>query len=115
MSISTPSSPTAANGPASRAAVYRVLLWGAAVVTAATAALGAWWTSGRDDAVPAATVQASPSAAAARNSRDRCGGRHLIALHRCMVRECEKPEFQAHPDCQRVRDIDARAREALGR
>ena len=26
-----------------------------------------------------------------RNPRERCAGRHLVAMHRCLVRECEKP------------------------
>jgi serine/threonine protein kinase len=49
------------------------------------------------------------------NPRERCGGRHLIAMHRCLVRECEKPEYTAHRECQRVRDIEASARAALDR
>ncbi len=42
--------------------------------------------------------------------RDQCSGRHLIALHRCMVRECEKAAFQGHPQCQKVRAIEERTR-----
>jgi hypothetical protein len=48
------------------------------------------------------------------NPRESCRGRHLIALHRCLVRECEKPQFQSHRECQRTRDIEARARSARG-
>jgi len=44
------------------------------------------------------------------NPRERCGGRHLLAMHRCLVRECEKPEYTAHRECQKVRDIEAGAR-----
>ncbi|HET9205648.1 MAG TPA: protein kinase [Burkholderiaceae bacterium] len=49
-----------------------------------------------------------------RNPREQCAGRHLVAMHRCLVRECEKAEFQAHRECQRVRDIEARTRNTLG-
>jgi hypothetical protein len=69
--------------------------------------------SARNDVQPSAAAPAptTPVAAAApRSPRDQCGGRHLVALHRCMVRECQKPEFSAHRDCQRVRDIEASAR-----
>jgi hypothetical protein len=54
-------------------------------------------------------------AAVTRNPRERCAGRHLIAMHRCLVRECAKPEFSAHRECQRTRDIEADARAALER
>jgi hypothetical protein len=49
-----------------------------------------------------------------RNPRERCGGRHLLAMHRCLVRECEKPEHTAHRECQRVRDIETRTRTLHG-
>ena len=54
-------------------------------------------------------------ATATRNPRERCAGRHLIAMHRCLVRECEKPEYSAHRECQRTRDIEASTRAALER
>jgi hypothetical protein len=111
MSISTQSLPEATHKPARRRAVP---LWGAGVALATAAALGTWWASVPDDAVPEATVQLGAAAASAQNPRERCGGRHLVALHRCLARECEKPEVQAHRECQRLRDIEARARSALG-
>ncbi|HET7525361.1 MAG TPA: hypothetical protein VFK10_05395, partial [Burkholderiaceae bacterium] len=49
-------------------------------------------------------------ATATHNPRERCGGRHLLAMHRCLVRECDKPEYSAHRECAKVRDIEARAR-----
>jgi hypothetical protein len=79
---------------------------------AVTGALVAWWASVPDDAAPQASVQVGP--ASVQNPRERCGGRHLIVLHRCLARACEKPEFQGHRECQRVRDIETRARNALG-
>jgi serine/threonine protein kinase len=72
------------------------------------------------DAMPPSTPPAAPAAAngpapvsvamATHNPREQCAGRHLVAMHRCLVRECEKPEYTAHRECQKVRDIEARAR-----
>ncbi|HSW26773.1 MAG TPA: serine/threonine-protein kinase [Burkholderiaceae bacterium] len=63
----------------------------------------------------AASGQAPVSVATAtHNPRERCGRRHLLAMHRCLVRECEKPEYTAHRECQRVRDIEAQARALHG-
>ncbi len=116
MSISTPSSSVAADKAASDAANAgrAVPLWGAAVVLAITAALGAWWAA--SDALPATAAAAAPAnmTQTALDPRERCEGRHLIALHRCLARECEKPAYQAHRECRRVRDIEARARSVLG-
>jgi hypothetical protein len=49
-----------------------------------------------------------------RNPREQCAGRHLVAMHRCLLRECDKPEYQGHRECQRVREIEARTRSVLG-
>jgi hypothetical protein len=78
--------------------------------------------------MPAAAPPATPPAAdvapghapvsvatATHNPRERCGNRHLIAMHRCLVRECEKPEYTAHRECQRVRDIESSTRATLDR
>jgi serine/threonine protein kinase len=79
------------------------------------------------DPVPAAAPPATPAADTApgqapvsvatvtHNPRERCGNRHLIAMHRCLVRECEKPEYTAHRECQRVRDIESSTRATLDR
>jgi len=80
------------------------------------------------DPMPAAAPPATPPAAdvapghapvsvatATHNPRERCGNRHLIAMHRCLVRECEKPEYTAHRECQRVRDIESSTRATLDR
>ena len=66
--------------------------------------------------VPAATPTQAPVSVASvtRNPREQCAGRHLVAMHRCLLRECDKPEFQGHRECQRVRDIEARTRNVLG-
>jgi len=53
-------------------------------------------------------------ATATHNPRERCGRRHLLAMHRCLVRECEKPEYTAHRECQRVRDIETHTRTIHG-
>jgi non-specific serine/threonine protein kinase len=61
---------------------------------------------------PAAEPMQQPVTVAVvtRNPREQCAGRHLLAMHRCLMRECAKPEFQAHRECQKARDIDARGR-----
>jgi hypothetical protein len=69
-----------------------------------------------EPAAPAGTPAQAPVGvvAIARNPREQCAGRHLVAMHRCLVRECDKPEFQGHRECQRVRDIESRTRSVLG-
>ena len=69
-----------------------------------------------EPATPVGTpVQAPVSVAVVtRNPREQCAGRHLVAMHRCLLRECEKAEHQAHRECQRVREIEARTRGVLG-
>jgi serine/threonine protein kinase len=49
-----------------------------------------------------------------RNPHEHCGGRLLIALHRCLVRECEKAEHQGHRACQKVRQVEERQRRVVG-
>ena len=69
-----------------------------------------------ESAAPAGTPTKAPVGVAAvtRNPREQCAGRHLVAMHRCLLRECEKPEHQAHRECNRVREIEARTRSVLG-
>jgi hypothetical protein len=45
-----------------------------------------------------------------RDPREQCGGRMLLALHKCLVRECVKPQYYDHSECQQVRAIEERAR-----
>lgn len=82
-------------------------------VAAATAIGG---DAGADAALPpppAAAAETPPPARLEPGApRDNCAGRHLIALHRCLVRECEKPVFQSHPQCVKVRAVEDRARRA---
>lgn len=70
--------------------------------------------------VPPAAPPALPAPAAvarvdARDPREQCGGRVLIALHRCLVRECSKSEYQAHRTCRNVRQIEEQQRSNAGR
>ena len=58
-----------------------------------------------------ATNETTPATAAnpathagPRSPREACGSRVLLALFLCMKRECAKPEFGSHPQCQRVRE-----------
>ena len=53
---------------------------------------------------------AAPAQATARDPREACGRRMLIALHLCLVRECAKPAYHDHPECVEVRAIEERAR-----
>jgi hypothetical protein len=96
-----------------------VLLWSSAAAMALGAAAGTWWETSGDDEGPVAVVAALPAApasatAVAGHPREQCAGRHVVALHRCLVRECAKPEHQAHRECRRVRDLEVRARSTLG-
>ena len=59
---------------------------------------------------PAVVVPSAPEVQAAANPRANCGGRILLAMHQCLVRECAKPQYQAHAECDRVRMIEERAR-----
>jgi len=84
----------------------------AATTTHATTAQGTAPQGGGTAAPESGTAAAPVSVAqATRSPREACAGRHLIAMHRCMVRECVKPDVSAHRECQRVRDIEARARQ----
>jgi len=82
---------------------------GLAVARPAAAGVGAVPTgkAANDTAAPVSV------AVVTHNPREHCSGRHMLALHRCLVRECEKPEYSAHRECQRVRDIEANARAVL--
>ncbi|WP_395699282.1 protein kinase domain-containing protein [Aquabacterium sp.] len=53
---------------------------------------------------------------ASRNAdpRENCGGRMLLALHKCLVRECAKPQYYDHAECVQVRAIEERARARVG-
>jgi len=50
---------------------------------------------------PAATP---PRSAAIPSPEQTCGRRYLIALTRCMERECARPELRQHPQCLQWRD-----------
>ncbi len=70
---------------------------------------------------PPVATRPSPDGAltpmpASRNAdpRENCGGRMLLALHKCLVRECAKPQFYDHAECVQVRAIEERARARLG-
>ena len=54
--------------------------------------------------------QAPAPAANAGDPQTGCGGRVLFALQTCMTRQCERPEFQAHPACKERREMDERRR-----
>ena len=72
-------------------------------------------TTRSDSTAPGTPAQAPVSVAVVtRNPREQCAGRHLVAMHRCLLRECEKPEHQGHRECLRVRDIETRTRNVLG-
>jgi hypothetical protein len=69
------------------------------------------------DAAPAASP---PTAKATQprlpeSPRDACGERVLVAMVRCMMRECERPRFANHPQCVRLQEQQARRREQIER
>jgi hypothetical protein len=55
---------------------------------------------------PAAVAQPAtgPAPAAIPSPSESCGRRYLIALNRCMERECARPELRQHPQCLAWRD-----------
>jgi len=58
----------------------------------------------------AASAVAPPPQAASRTEsaagpREACGSRSFLALAYCIDRECEKPVFQQHPECLRLREL----------
>jgi hypothetical protein len=65
-------------------------------------------------APPSAAVPAAPlpvptlAPAGPADPNTVCGKRILLAFHRCMLRECEKPEFAGHRECARVKAIEER-------
>ena len=66
------------------------------------------------DAIPQGAVnggKAGRAEAAPASPREACGDRVLLALVRCMTRECEQPRFQSHPQCIKLREEAARRRE----
>jgi hypothetical protein len=67
--------------------------------------------------MPAATppVPADVARIDARDPRGQCSGRLLIALHRCLVRECSKAEYQTHRTCRNVRQIEEQQRNNAGK
>ena len=46
-----------------------------------------------------------------RDPREQCGNRILLAMHLCLMRECDKPQYRDHRQCQLVRDIEERAKQ----
>jgi hypothetical protein len=50
----------------------------------------------------------APTAAQPADPNEVCGKRILLAYHRCMLRECERPVYAGHPECRRVRAIEER-------
>lgn len=62
--------------------------------------------SPRKDDDGTATVDASD----AMNPRKACAGKTFILLAICMKRHCSKPEYSAHPECERMRQQEAAQR-----
>ncbi|MBI5255623.1 MAG: hypothetical protein HY855_03920 [Burkholderiales bacterium] len=69
--------------------------------------------SPRSGAATDGALSPVPAARESRDPREQCGGRMLLALHKCLVRECSKPQYFDHPECVQARAIEERAR-ALG-
>jgi hypothetical protein len=62
---------------------------------------------------PVSTASDPPTAAAPAPAllrpREQCRGRTMLALYRCVKRVCNAAEWTNHPDCLRVRQIEADA------
>jgi len=57
---------------------------------------------------PASVAVAGASAASEsepRSPTEACGRRVLLALAWCIDRQCERPVFQNHPECVKLREI----------
>ncbi|MEJ5999827.1 serine/threonine protein kinase [Paucibacter soli] len=54
---------------------------------------------------PAASSSVSSAAEPPAGPREACGNRSFLALAYCIDRECEKPVFQQHPECLRLREL----------
>jgi len=71
--------------------------------------------AGRQAEVPAAyEPPAQQQVTSTGNPREQCGNRLLLALHLCLVRQCVKPQYTAHEECVRVRQIEERAARTPG-
>jgi len=53
----------------------------------------------------APSPQVASRAESAAGPREACGSRTFLALAYCIDRECEKPAFQQHPECLRLREM----------
>lgn len=53
---------------------------------------------------------ATADASDAMNPRKACAGKTFILLAICMKRHCSKPEYSAHPECERMRQQEAAQR-----
>ncbi|MDE2400435.1 MAG: serine/threonine protein kinase [Burkholderiales bacterium] len=54
--------------------------------------------------------KASPAIEEALSPQEACGGRNFISRAICMKRRCSRPEYAAHPDCQRMRQQEGSSR-----
>ncbi|MCK6433463.1 MAG: protein kinase [Aquabacterium sp.] len=55
--------------------------------------------------------ETAPAVTGPRDPTEQCGSRRLLALHMCLVRQCVKPQYYDHPECQRTRSVEERARQ----
>jgi len=70
--------------------------------------------AGRQPEPPSYDAPPQQQAASTGNPREQCGNRLLLALHLCLVRQCVKPQYSAHEECVRVRQIEERAARTPG-
>ena len=52
-----------------------------------------------------------PLPAGPASPREACGSRVFIALHRCMLQQCDSPRFRQHPQCVQLREENQRREE----
>ena len=60
-------------------------------------------------ASPTTPVPTAPAASPS-SPNEACGKRVFIALYQCLLRECARPEFQAHPSCVSLRRMEEQNR-----
>ena len=68
----------------------------------------------REALAPARPASQAAAAGAPADPKPECGGRVFIARDPCLERQCRKPAYSGHPQCQKLREYQWQ-RERYGR